>query len=82
MKSTFISYDFFYRDNKPWFFSMTIGIYEGEKTLFHESCMTCEEECSFLSKLNEMETMGFQQGSTYSNGNDVHSINFHKTFES
>jgi hypothetical protein len=68
MKYNAINYDFFYNaDGSPWFYSMSVCMMDGAKTLFHDMTPAISDEYAFTSALQKVELEGFTEGERWTN---------------
>lgn len=81
MKTTHISYDFFYKNGEPYFHTFSIGIFEGAKTLFHTITSPDTCEYAFAEALKKVKEEGFIEGFKYEGEDGVTSVTYNKTIE-
>lgn len=79
---TIISYTFFYQNGEPWFYNMSIGIFNGSETLFHDAGANISDEFYFQQAHNKVLAEGFEEGATMQGAMDgVSSTSYTKTIE-
>ncbi len=81
MKSTLISYDFFYKNGEPYFHTFSIAIFEGAKTLFHTITSPDTCEYAFAMALQKVHEEGFEEGYKYDSEDGVTSTTYTKRIE-
>lgn len=57
---TVINYSFFYKNGEPWFYSFSVGIYNGSTTVFHEAGAPIDDSYAFQNAHDKVLLEGFE----------------------
>lgn len=81
MKATYtlVSYTFYYKNDAPYFYTFSIGIFDGVN-MIHHNCILSYDEYDFIQTLKKAQNENFQPNYGTDLGDGVTTIDYSKSF--
>lgn len=76
---TLVTYTFYYKNGTPYFYTFSVGIFEG-LNMIHHNCVLSHDEYDFIATLDKVQNEGFQSGYSADLEDDVTTIEYSKSF--